>query len=65
VSKPIRHERDRRIAELEALVVGQGAEIDRLNKQLDNCEGMAVKLALALKGLNEAARRVIEEMEEK
>ena len=41
-------ERDRRIRELESLVAGQAAEIDRLNKELDKSQSAAIKLIRAL-----------------
>ena len=48
MSKSIRTERDRRIAELEALVSGQATEIDRLTKALEDCESEVIKLLQAL-----------------
>ena len=37
-------ERDRRIAELEALVAGQAHEIDRLNRELEHREDQELRL---------------------
>lgn len=48
MSESLRSEEDRRIAELEALVAGQAAEITRLEKELDKCEKRAMKLVLTL-----------------
>jgi len=48
MSKDIRDEKDRRIAELEALVAGLTNEVGYLNKKLDKCERANIKLTLAV-----------------
>lgn len=55
MSKSIRTEKDRRIAELEALVAGQAVEIGRLTEALDKCEQLGAEMALALQAAKEGA----------
>lgn len=48
MSKPIRDERDRQLAELEALVAGMSEELARVYKKLDACENRLAELILTL-----------------
>lgn len=48
MSKSLRSEDDRQLVELEALVAGMSAELNRVYKKLDACENKLAELILAL-----------------